>query len=380
MKTGKVITIQVLLVVLALTKSLPAFSQSFGAAGTAASSNNPSTSTNSGSNQYTYSNQQNYNVNDAAAAGYDTSNKQKDAAVATAGAAVMYGGMCAASWGFSMSCVYTGLAAAAGTALMNAAHGSAAAGGSMAGFDPNSINYQIPDYSNLANNNSGGGQPVIDPVNWSTSSSHNSGATMNGTVGGVAAQNPGVSITADGAIAIQNGSSVSAQDVLRTGNAIALASLEKAGVKISPDGKTMTFKNGKTVDLTKAGAKGGMDGLGFSKEDMDKTMAASQKYASSTALHNAALAQGLSRMPAGMSGGGGGGGSLSAGGGDGGGGALGANAYRMPKLGEPRAKPKLSGLTKKHGEDSIGVSADNIFEMVTRRYMSRDKDGNFLKD
>ncbi len=53
---------------------------------------------------------------------------------------------------------------------------------------------------------------------------------------------------------------------------------------------------------------------------------------------------------------------------------------RLGKGGGADSKNKLSGLSKRVGEDQIGVAADNIWEMVTRRYRDRDAQNNFIKE
>ena len=73
------------------------------------------------------------------------------------------------------------------------------------------------------------------------------------------------------------------------------------------------------------------------------------------------------------------------GGGGGGGGSSGrdkkdsANSY---SFGGPsrRGKPNLSGMTKNFGGEKIGVSGDDIFEMITRRYKSQDASNLFIRN
>lgn len=45
-----------------------------------------------------------------------------------------------------------------------------------------------------------------------------------------------------------------------------------------------------------------------------------------------------------------------------------------------RAAPNLSGMSKNLGGDKIGVAADNIFEMLTRRYKAKDAAESFIKN
>lgn len=53
---------------------------------------------------------------------------------------------------------------------------------------------------------------------------------------------------------------------------------------------------------------------------------------------------------------------------------------KFAKVGGDDKKDKLSGLSKRVGDDQIGVAADNIWEMVTRRYRDRDAQNNFIKE
>lgn len=116
--------------------------------------------------------------------------------------------------------------------------------------------------------------------------------------------------------------------------------------------------------------------MGLTSAEASAAMAASSKIAKqiadqAQAQMKAALA---GRDPASMG--------AAAGGGGGGRETAGFDPYAALRAANQRnrAKPKLSGLTKKLGDDTIGVSGDDIFEMITRRYKARDEANEFLKN
>lgn len=155
-------------------------------------------------------------------------------------------------------------------------------------------------------------------------------------------------------------------------------SVTKTGVTVSEDGKTATTKDGKKVTADTFANAQSMKNAGFGSSDISGVDAAlaDAKLKASDRL------KGLSTLFAD-----GGGGAGKAGGGDDGGGSGGfgggGSGYGegAGKLGKAGSKsPSLAGMSKKFGDDNIGVAGDNIFEMVTRRYQARDKADNFLKD
>jgi hypothetical protein len=146
--------------------------------------------------------------------------------------------------------------------------------------------------------------------------------------------------------------------------------LAEKGAKISADGKTMTLPDGKTVPLSAGNSEAGMRAAGLSEMDIAAGRAA-------LADAQAAVKDKIKAYNPTVDGGGGGGGGGGAGRETGGGSANGFN-FAMPK--QPRGKPSLSGMTKNLGNDKIGVSADNIFDMVTRRYKESDAKQTFLKN
>lgn len=284
----------------------------------------------------------------AAESGRSAQNVQLIGAAVGVGAAAMYSGVCATVYG-SWACPLAAMAGVAATMLGNASGGSGSAGSAMSAYDPNAYNY--------GNNTA----PVVDQWgNTVTTPGGNSGtgpniATGTGTGG----------VLPDGTT-----SQTIARDVAKL-----QSDLAKSGAIISADGKTMTTKDGRKFDLSK-GSDGSMEGLmamGLSAAEAQKAMDAGGKYA---AAANAKYAGMLAKMGADGGGGGGGRAPAAEGGGEGG---LGGFKWGDPRN-KARAKAKVAGLTRKLGDDTIGVSGDDIFEMVTRRYKARDQSGNFLKD
>lgn len=161
---------------------------------------------------------------------------------------------------------------------------------------------------------------------------------------------------------------------LAAGLAKLKSDMAKAGVTISPDGKTMTTANGRKFDLSKGGSDPqSMAAMGLTPSEIGEAMTVSEKLAKQQAAKFAQMKQ----LPDAGAGGGGGGRSAASVPNDGAGGG-----FQWGEMRNRNARPKanLSGLTKKLGDDTIGVSGDDIFEMVTRRYQARDKENNFLKD
>lgn len=277
----------------------------------------------------------------ASSSGSNTSKKQDMGALMNIAAGAMYGGICASSCpkgGGCWACPMIPLAMAAANSLGGASGKSAAAGADMSGYDPS----MLGDF--------GGNVPTgIDPLTGRT--------VAGGTVGGI----PG------GSTAITKG----IQDLKKQ--------LNQVGVKVSPDGKTMTTPDGRKFDMSNGGGSGSKEDLmamGMTASEADAALAASGKFAKDYASKFAQMKQ-----LDGAGGGGGGGRSTAS---DVAGGAGGADAFggwdRDARNRNARNKNKISGLTKKFGDDTIGVSGDNIFEMVTRRYKARDEKNDFLKD
>ncbi|CAN5724612.1 hypothetical protein BH10BDE1_BH10BDE1_29680 [soil metagenome] len=285
----------------------------------------------------------------AADSGRSAQTTQLMGAAVGIGAAAMYSGVCATVYG-SWACPLAAMAGIAASMLGGASKGSGAAGSAMSAYDPSAYNY-------------GSTAPVVDQ--W--------GNVV--TTGGSGANGSGTNLQTTGTggkLPDGTTSQTIARDVARL-----QGDLARSGAIISADGKTMTTKDGRKFDLSK-GADGSMEGLmgmGLSAGEAQKAIDAGNKY---SAAANAKYSAMIAKMGAD---GGGGGGSAGRGPADDGSGGAGRNGFAW---GDPRnkarAKANLAGLTRKLGDDTIGVAGDDIFEMVTRRYKARDQNGNFLKD
>jgi len=250
-----------------------------------------------------------------------------------------------------------GLASAAASLLGVAAGQSSGAGMQMSAFDPN--------FAPGSGGTGGGTDPWGNPINPDGSPGGTGGGAGTGGTG------PGTAGTGGGLPPGTTPQTI-ARDVARL-----RSELEKSGVKMSPDGKTMTTPDGRKFDLSKAGSGSESDSLamGLTAAEAAQASAMGKQFAAKQAEKFKQMSQ-----LAGSGGGGGGRGLASDGGaGDGGYGA-GFDPWGRDPRNRNRAKPKLSGLTKKLGDDTIGVSGDDIFEMVTRRYKARDQENHFLKD
>lgn len=298
----------------------------------------------------------------AAEAGRSTSNAQLIGAAVNIGAGVMYLNICtSSSWaGCSgcWACPLVGLAGAAASLLGNASGQSGSAGMQMSAYNP---------YYDTSTGSTGGGtDPWGNPLTPGGST---------GGPGGTGPGGPGGPATAGTGGGLPPGTTPQtiARDVARL-----RTELEKSGVKMSPDGKTMTTPDGRKYDLSKAGSgsESDMIAMGMTADEAAKAAAMGKQFAAKQAEKFKQMSQ-----LAGAGGGGGGRGVASdAGDGAGGGYGNGFDPWGKDPRNRNRAKPKLSGLTKKLGNDTIGVSGDDIFEMVTRRYKARDQENQFLKD
>ncbi|MDZ4083178.1 MAG: hypothetical protein U1E10_09600 [Bdellovibrionales bacterium] len=291
----------------------------------------------------------------AAEAGRSTSNTQLIGAAVNIAAAGMYMGVCmkpycAGCW----ACPLVGLAGAAASLLGNASGQSGSAGMQMSNYDP---------YYDSSTGSTGGttdpwGNPLNPDGTSGTGGPGASGPTTAGTGGGLP---PGTT------------PQTIARDVARL-----RTELEKSGVKLSPDGKSMTTPDGRKFDLSKAGSGSESDmlAMGMTAAEAAQANAMGKQFAAKQAEKFKQMSQLAG------AGGGGGGRGLASDGGAGGEGGYGAgfDPWGRDPRNRNRAKPKLSGLTKKLGDDTIGVSGDDIFEMVTRRYKARDQENHFLKD
>ncbi len=292
----------------------------------------------------------------AASSGRTAQNVQMIGSMVGIGAGVMYMRICPSTWG-TWACPLAAAALVGAASLNSASGGSGAAGSAMSAYDPSM-------YGSI-----GSQQPVVDQ--WGNAISPGATGSQANNAGG--ADTPiGMNVGAGGRLPDGTTSVTIARDIANL-----RSSLEKSGAVISADGRTMTTKDGRKFDLTK-GADGSMEGLmamGLTAAEAQKAAEAGSKYA---AAANAKYGAMLAKMNAD---GGGGGGLASLGpAADGSGGSGGGGYSWNDPRNKPRAKAKVAGLTRKLGDDTIGVAGDDIFEMVTRRYKARDENGNFLKD
>lgn len=289
----------------------------------------------------------------AADSGRNSASTDLVSAAVNVGAAGMYMGVCvkpycAGCW----ACPLVGMAAVAASMLGEASGGSAGAGASMSAYDPATMQYGVQ----------GGVDQYGNPISYGDGTN---GA--NGAHGGINAENNGGAKLPDG---------TTPQTIA---NAVAKirSELEKSGVSISADGKTMTTKDGRKFDLSKGadGSPQGLQAMGLTAAEAGQASEMGKKYGAQAQAKYAGM---IAKMGAEGGGGGGSAGRGPASDGAGGGGMNGWNPN--DPFGKNRAKPKISGLTKKLGDDTIGVSGDDIFEMITRRYKARDQVNQFLKD
>ncbi len=143
--------------------------------------------------------------------------------------------------------------------------------------------------------------------------------------------------------------------------------LQKMGYKMSADNKSVVGPDGKSVPVSSLGSPDAMKSAGFS----DSQIAAGMALANSM---QAKLKNKLKGMSLDDSGGGGGGSGGRAG-------AQQANAFNFSDLlgKQKRAPASAAGLSKRYGNDSIGVQGDDIFRMITNQYQKKDSQNYFLK-
>lgn len=155
--------------------------------------------------------------------------------------------------------------------------------------------------------------------------------------------------------------------------------MKGTGYSVSPDGSKVTGPNGKPVPTSAFSSPQAMKDAGFSDSqisDMQSTMEAATAAANDQFKK---MASNLSNDASGGGKGGGSGSSENGGSGGGYGGDYGFDASKM--LGKnSKLKNSVAGMSKKLGDDNIGVAGDNIFEMISRRYQTRDKQNNFIVD
>ena len=255
----------------------------------------------------------------------DSAKKSNGSQLAAQAASVVMAGVMASQCGPKnpMACVMAGMAVAQAASL----------GGTAAGADRSADYFQ---------NGAGGGGGATNPDGTTGAGS---GPTKNGDTG-VGASSPQIA-------AIKK-------------------TLDSKGAKLSPDGKTMTLPDGKTVSMASGISDSAASSAGFTQAEIDAgkgTLAEAQ----------AAVAKYKGASMTVDGGGGGGARSPASDSGGGGGSRYGYNYGAGFGMKDPSKKPSLSGMSKNFGTDKIGVSADDIFDMVHRRYKAQDAINGFLK-
>ncbi len=292
----------------------------------------------------------------AAEASRSTSTMQYITAGINGTAAVHYGMKCVS--GKYWNCFFSAMAGIGAYQSLQSARGAGAAGLQVSAFDPS-----------MFGGYPGGGAGAGGGPDGAT------GGTGPNGVGGAGGSANGANGTGNGN---GNGLGSTISQAVARDLALAKSALEQSGVKISPDGKTMTTPDGRKFDLTKsASSEQDLLNLGFSPSEAAAAMADSRAVAKKV---NEKFKQ-MSQLAG--AGGGFGGGSAGRGIASEGGGSdpfSGFDPYGRDRIGRNRKKAQVSGLTKKLGSDTIGVAGDDIFEMVTRRYKARDVQNDFLKD
>ncbi len=159
------------------------------------------------------------------------------------------------------------------------------------------------------------------------------------------------------------------------------AGIASSGIVVDSTAGTIKFPNGKTLPINATAAD--YKAAGFDPATVDQTAGLMQKINDDTAAKLARSGDSSSVPTLTFGGGGGGRGSGAGGGASGVGSDSSANLNAMMGNGrKPTAVEKqgVAGLSRKLGNESIGVQGDNIFEMVNRRYRAQDKQNAFLRD
>lgn len=156
----------------------------------------------------------------------------------------------------------------------------------------------------------------------------------------------------------------------------------KTGTKIDPLKKTITFKNGKSYKFSDFSSKEAMEKAGFPSAAISGALA-SAKIAEEQALKEASKKAG--KLNANLEADGGSGGASGFGGAGAGsedvmmGGLGGSHNGKMhdPSLREPTS---VAGMSKTFNGEPIGVSADDIFKMMNRRYEVKKTQDSFMNE
>lgn len=249
-----------------------------------------------------------------------------------------------------MACAMAAMAASQATSLLGSSKGSKAAGAGMSTWDPS-----LGQWTNNPNFDADGSSKING---WQPSTPDNPTARDPNNPTATTASNP----VEQRALDQINGMK---------------SQLEKLGYKISKDGTSVKMPDGREISGAAMASPSAMAAAGMSASEISSAQAALK------AAQDKAAAK-FKTASLGADAGGGGGGSGGVGGRDpaaDGGSGMGQMFGKFPwdKEKDKKDKNRLSGMSKKLGNDNIGVAGDDIFEMVTRRYKARDAANDFLK-
>lgn len=147
------------------------------------------------------------------------------------------------------------------------------------------------------------------------------------------------------------------------------------GVKLSKDGKSLIDAKGNKHDLKNFSSPGAMAAAGIPKATIDEAMAVAAKIEK-----DAVEKIGAHTAANGFAEGGGGGGSANAQQEDPLAGMYGEGGLKKEAYKRDVAGQNVAGLTKNFNGEPIGVSADDIFVMMNRRYKVKEQQDNFFRE
>lgn len=147
----------------------------------------------------------------------------------------------------------------------------------------------------------------------------------------------------------------------------------KTGARVTTSGKVVT-PDGKVYDPEKFGSQSSFSAAGFSPDQIAQAMAMADKINKSAAEK---VKLGAMTGANGYEEGGGGGGSVVTGSEDP---ALAAQGVAGLGKKKEREPADVSGMTKNFNGEPIGVAADSIFVMMTRRYQVKDTQNAFINE
>ena len=161
----------------------------------------------------------------------------------------------------------------------------------------------------------------------------------------------------------------------------ALTTTGISGVRLDPKtGKITDSNTGKTYDSSTLGSAQGMADAGFAAGDIASALEASSK-AEKAAMKKLGLTEGIGAATAanGYSDDSGSGGTMSGKAGDiTADGSGGRRGLASSGAGVKIPSNQIAGLSKNFNGERIGVSAENIFNMMARRYKTKEKQNSFF--